>query len=381
MVEKITIQPREVRGLGNIVTERTNKDFIGDKCRVQQQTTTVNNVSRKTFSVDGGTSGLTPTYLTVEGPTVVDLGTETLTFTAHLFDATDDTKVTNHTITCVVNGEKYEKSTGSNGDKCVFSIPNDLEEGTYKLTFAYNQIQSHGWSYKNWTLNVVDTDDLELCVLPIRSTIQTDDEDTVISRFRSGLSGIKGKLIYFFERYIIGNLRLYLSKDIIQTGDEDSVSAVYRDEDGGAISDTVIYFFQRYLPSGLRVKLSKQIIQNGDTDTVSAILRDGSGAGIVGEIVYFFERYALYALHLMSDTNTVQKDGYADISVTLKDEDGSAIKGEIVYFYEKYVPTTLTLKSDKSVMQKDDYADLSATLKDKDGSLVQSKWIYFYAKE
>ena len=378
MVEKITIQPREVRGLGNIVSEKTSKEFLADGCRVQQQTTTVNNVSRKTFSADGGVSVLTKTKLVVEGPTLVDLRDESMVFKATLYDMPAETIVTGHIVRCLVNGEIYEKSTGSSGT-ATFTIPNEFEEGVYNLTFVFNTIQQRAWSYRNWTITVADESDLGLCVLPIARTIQTGIVDTVLARYTTGAWGIKGKVIHFFERYLESTLNLLSSKNISFIGDVTGLTAIYRDENGSGIQDTLIYFFERYLLSSLRLSIPDNV-QTGTVVPVSAVLRDDDGSGVYNETVYFFERYAPldvrtgFSMPVMEigDTNTV--------SAYLRDEDGSGIVGETVYFYEQYAPLNMRFAIGKEVLQVDDVSTVSAIYRDEDGSGIPDKTLYFFER-
>ena len=331
MVEKITIAPKEVRGLGNIVMEKEAKNFLADKARVQKYNVNVNNITRKVFSVDGGVSTLTPTKLVVDGPTIVDIRRESLDFSVGFYDLPGMTPVNRGRIRCFVGDLVYEEVTDSTGT-AEFSIPNEFDEGILTLTFVYNAIQQRGWSYKQWSVTITGDSDFGLCLLPIREVTQLNDVDPLVARYTTGKWGVKNKLIWFFERYIADSLTLSTSKDVSFIGDTVGVSALYVDPDGSPLPSKPVYFFERYAPLSVRASFTRPVLEVDETSTVSAVYRDEDGSGIAGETVYFFERYAPVKVRLWCSSYSVTVGDALLLTGSLRDEDGSAIKGETLGF-------------------------------------------------
>ena len=198
MVEKITINPKKVRGLGNIVSEKTRNNFLPVNCRSRDgQTGTINGIERDVFFVDMGVNGLTPTYLEVSGPTMVDFSTENIIFTVSLLNSNTDERIvevnnggSHASILCIFNEETYSATVNNEGI-ATFSISNEFDGGVYTLEFLFNTVAEYTHSYKNWRLIIGDLSDNTLEVLPLKNTIQNTVITPVLARFRSGGFGVK----------------------------------------------------------------------------------------------------------------------------------------------------------------------------------------------
>ena len=78
MVEKITITPTEVRGLGNILSPKNSSDFSQYISHINQTTDTINGVTTTVYELTYGTTSL---LLTVTESYVASGNTVTLTAT------------------------------------------------------------------------------------------------------------------------------------------------------------------------------------------------------------------------------------------------------------------------------------------------------------
>ena len=111
MTDKITLLPRMVRGLGNIVVAKTVDNFLPRTGRVMQDT--VNGINRTVFRVQHEGVSMTPVYLDVTAPSVVDVSAENITFTVALKKESDDSVVTGQTVKYLIDDEINEVSTGT----------------------------------------------------------------------------------------------------------------------------------------------------------------------------------------------------------------------------------------------------------------------------
>ena len=78
MVEKITITPTEVRGLGNILSPKNSSDFSPYISHINQTTDTINGVTTTVYELTYGTTSL---LLTVTESYVASGSSVTLTAT------------------------------------------------------------------------------------------------------------------------------------------------------------------------------------------------------------------------------------------------------------------------------------------------------------
>ena len=63
MVEKITITPNHIRGMGNIIDPKTDDDFTVEDCTITESTDTVNGLTVPVFELEDTFTPPTPTYI------------------------------------------------------------------------------------------------------------------------------------------------------------------------------------------------------------------------------------------------------------------------------------------------------------------------------
>ena len=111
MVEKIIINPQKIRGLGNIVSKKTEDDFTLSGCNIDEGTDTVNGVSSTVFSLE---SNSVHDYSIAFGSSTYNAIAGSCTVTVTLLD--DGVAVSGATISVTGSDSSlYTGITNSNG--------------------------------------------------------------------------------------------------------------------------------------------------------------------------------------------------------------------------------------------------------------------------
>lgn len=277
MTEKITLTPGDVRGLGNIVSHKTEKNFLPVDCRIHTpQQATVDGLTRDVFLVDMSPTGtLVDTYITVDGPSIVELSDEEITFNVALYRS-DGVRVKSVPLVCMTGDSVLEVTSDQYG-YAEFTVPNTFTEGWYTFTFASQTIVVQDDvrfdnAYRNHSFVVVDdVGEYYFDLIGVENPIQTGSVSHLISRFCVDGVGVPASTVYFFEEYVKSVLRGLASLESFQSGDAVTLSAELKDTDGSAVQEAQVYFF----------------MQNEDSEPYDAILSVSKSQVMVGESIVF----------------------------------------------------------------------------------------------
>lgn len=237
MVEVFSVNPQNIRGLGNIIESKTGDDFNEYKAYTTSGTDTIDGVSRTVYTSEYKVgSNLTITY-----PNLIGASATSFTVSATLKDSSNNALQYQY-IYLDVNGTVIRKPTGSDG----VTTPNFT----------------------------VDTD---------------GSEEYTLKAYFLGSSSISGCVA--FGKVHSGDpdtLTLISDKPITQNNDTSHLIAVLSDSET-KIPRQIIKFYEVYEPTTLTVTTTTPIIQSGDTATIKATLRDEDGSLIKGETIKFYE--------------------------------------------------------------------------------------------
>ena len=291
MTEKITITPNEVRGLGNIVSEKNYKNFLPVDCRLHEpQQATVNGVTRDVFLVDMSPAGtLVDTYVSVDGPSIVDLDDEEIVFTVALYQD-NGVRVTNVPLTCLTPDGEVVNATSNQYGYATFTLPNVYSEGRYTFTFASQTIiiqdnQRFDNAYRNHSLLVVSDDgEYYFDLISVENPIQTGSVSHLISRFCVDGIGVPSSTVYFFEEFTKSVLKGSASLESFVSGETTTLSAELKDTDGSAVQEAPVYFFMESDSSvyDILLTVSKSQVMMGETITFTVTALDENGYGVPG---------------------------------------------------------------------------------------------------
>ena len=239
-MEKVIINPSDVRALGNIVSPKVLADYKEYWSNISSSSETVDNYNLPVFvlSYAGGSS------LTLTSAKWVTPVSGSFTVTVVLKDYTDS-PLTSKTVSCTVNdGEtSLSATTGSDG---VASFTVSTVEGVceYYLRFSYagNSSYSSGCFL---SAKIVTGDSSSVAFGSLwadKPIIQTGDTSNIIT----SLTGVDcngdsvpvvGQLVKFYESWT-PVLRVGANPSIIQTGDTTDLSAQLYDSDGSLIRES-----------------------------------------------------------------------------------------------------------------------------------------------
>lgn len=290
MTEKITLTPNEVRGLGNIVSEKTEKNFLPVDCRIHApQQATVNGVTRDVFLVDMSPAGtLVDTYITVDGPSIVELSDEEITFNVALHRS-DGVRVKTVPLVCMT-GDSVLEVTSDDYGYAEFTVPNTFEEGRYTFTFASQTIVVQDGvrfdnAYHNHSFVVVgDSGESYFELMCPDNQIQMNAVAHLIGRFCVDGVGIPGSTLYFFEEFTKSVLRCSASVESFVSGETSVLSVECKDSDGSAVQEAPVYFFVESDSEVYDILLtaSKSQVMMGETSIFTVTAIDEKGRGVPG---------------------------------------------------------------------------------------------------
>ena len=379
MVDKITINPLDVRGAGDIVSPKTAYDFGFYNSYVNQTTALVNGVPMTVFNMGSRSQESLELDFDKFVNYTEDLNSFPLRAT---LKNSNGNPLVGKRLTCTVNGvDVYSANTNSRG-QVVFNVPVKYSGGYYctvqYITQTGSNVGGATRSVKvfvgelnsitlNASQNPVGTGDLSALVCNVDCLI--DDERVPAPNVP----------VNFYEEYIMDKLRI-TSGDTVQDGDVLPLTARLSDVDGSAIPDQTVEFYEEWESGDLVFVNPVDIIQSGTVLPVSARLTDLDGSGISGETIMFYEEYETDHLNLKLGKTVIESDEVATISATLHDRDGSLIQvaGTTVRFYEEYSISDVNLFVDKSVIIPDERVVLSASVRDEDGSAIPNQTVFFY---
>ena len=224
-MEKIIVNPLNVRGLGNVVDE---DNTLGE---YNSHLTTVTD---STYGSVWNSEYLTGSYLSLEYDKVIaSIGDLTVSLT--LKDNTD-TVIGSASVTCYFDGNTYTATTDNTG-VASFTLP-VTETGYHSFKVVYEGTNSIAGCIKLGSFYCGGLEHIEL--VSTENIIQEDDTIGLISIVSPVVPGVS---INFYEIYTPTSLSISSDKSIFQSGETATIKAVLRDEDGSRIKGETINIY------------------------------------------------------------------------------------------------------------------------------------------
>ena len=241
-MEKIIIEPKEVRGLGDIVSPKTSSDFLG-----------WNNALTSSTDSDYGTV-YTGSYLAGSVLTVSSGRWRTVAGDSFPVGITLKTRsnsaISSASVKCVVNNDTVLTATTASDGTATFSIPKTSGVCVYDLWFTYAGTSSVAGCFRGFRVLLGDND-FDLDLIGESEIIQSGDRDVLLATVSAEncngeVVGVPGETVYFFEEWT-PNVRLSGEASIIQSSDTDVLTAQLIDNEDGSIvkeSGHTVYFYK-----------------------------------------------------------------------------------------------------------------------------------------
>lgn len=230
MVDKITVYPESVRGLGDIVSPKAVKDY-------DEYNSSVRISGEYGSDVLFSMSYMTGSYLMItSAPRYIGPTVSSFNISARLYNSETGNTVSGGVIYCYVNDVLQEtKVTDPNVS---FTIPVDFTSTVYKVKLVFNGLdntRSGCFAIRR----VIVASDLGLDFTVIPSIIQVDETSNLLATIKGtgvdgGIIGVPGQTVKFYETYTPG-LGVTSDKSIIQSGETCNVTAQLKDADDGSL--------------------------------------------------------------------------------------------------------------------------------------------------
>ena len=225
-MEKIIVNPLNVRGLGNVV----DADNV-----MGEYNSLLTSVSDSTYGSVWNSEYLTGSYLSLSYDKVIaSIGDLTVSLT--LKDNTD-TVIGSASVTCYFDGNTYTATTDNTG-VASFTLP-VTETGYHSFKVVYEGTNSIAGCIKLGSFYCGGLEHIEL--VSTENIIQEDDTIGLISIVSPGVPGVS---VNFYEVYEPNTLTLTCSPLVFQSGDTATIKAILRDEDGSRIKGETINIYE-----------------------------------------------------------------------------------------------------------------------------------------
>ena len=292
MVDKITVNPGEVRGAGNIVSPKSLSDFSCYASKLSAGTESVNGANMTVYTEQylQGTffwSTYIPRFVPYTGQESFNVPT-TLTKSGVVEN------ISGATVKCYVNNELLSTdTTDSNGD-VEFTIPLEDSVNVYNIKLLYAGDNTNAGCFLSRKIVVGDVEDLDL--IAESDITQTGETDQLLATL-SGVGidgesiGIPGQSVSLYESWTPG---LRVSAPIVQSGDVANINAQLVDAADGSLvreSGETIRVYEEWTP-GLKI-LAPNIIQSADTVNATVQLVDTVDGSYVRESGHSVTLYAI----------------------------------------------------------------------------------------
>ena len=197
-MERVIVNPGNVRGLGNIVSPKTLTDFSVCNGKLASSTESVNNVDMTVYT----SSYLAGSSLSLSYTNLIATTDTSFTISVALKDNTDSA-VNGATVYLLVNDASPVSATTNSSGVATFSVDSD-GSSKYNLKCYYDGSVSLGGSVAFGIVYCVDVE--ELTLIASKNNIQITDTDCLIATLTgtnldSEPVRIKGQLIEIFEEY------------------------------------------------------------------------------------------------------------------------------------------------------------------------------------
>ena len=381
MVDKITVNPSEVRGAGDIVSPKTSSDFSFYNSYIQSSTQSVNDAPMTVYQMfKWGNYNLV-----LDFDKFVAYSEELTSFPVEVtLKNQNDKAVVGATLTCTVNGNTVLSGVTNSRGMVTFNVP-VTHDGFYDCTVKYSvQTSTSGGVSgvtKSFEVYVVELNNIRLraSLNPVGigdTSVLLCNAEYVMENKTFPAPFVP---ISFYEEYVLDKIRMF-GRNVVGSGDVLPLQARVSDIDGSGIPDQPVKFFEEWEDGDLIFVNPVPAIQTGDVATVSARLSDVDGSGISGETIMFYEEYEVSSIHVKVDKPVVETGGVVPVSASLHDVDGSRIQvaGTPVNFYEEYIISDVNLYGDKTGIIPGEIVGFKASVRDEDGSAVPNQDVIFF---
>ena len=236
-MERISVIPESIRGLGNVVSPKSISDFMLDGGYL-----TYNGSELVDGKVTGsyGLSHLADCVLTLTVPS--SISGDSFVVSGLLKTHGGLSVISGATVYCQVNNGDILSGTTNSSGVVEFTIP-VTGASVYGGRVFYNGDSSHGAVFTSFSIVTAVADSIDLVS----------------------------------------------DKSVIGTGDVAELLATVKTEDDKPVPYQTVYFFEEYTPYSINLSAVPQIIQSGNTSDFKATLHDEDGSLIEGETIYFYE--------------------------------------------------------------------------------------------
>lgn len=376
MVEKITVNPAEVRGAGDIVSPKTLSDFSCYNSKLVSNIESVNGANMTVFTesyMDGATfAGTVPRFIRYTGQSSVLIN-------PGLFNGS--TAISGASVKCYVNNVLVSTvQTASNGD-VNFNMPVSDSVNVYNLRLVYDGTSTVAGCFLSKKITVANVEGLTL-LAETEITENGESDKLLATLYGTGIDGepigIPGQTITVYEEYLPGVT--VSAPSILQMGDEKNIVVQLIDtEDGSHLSmeGVSVSLVEEYTP-GVELEVPS-IIQTGDNVNLTAQLidtLDGSHVSQSDIPVTIYEEYTP-GVGVIAPL-VLQTGDDVDLIVQLIDtSDGSRLQESGIHagLYEVYTPG-MKVSANPQTMQSGDSSNITVQLVDNDdGSLIDEPGI------
>lgn len=376
MVEKITVNPAEVRGAGDIVSPKTLSDFSCYNSKLVSNIESVNGANMTVFTEsyrNGATfAGTVPRFIRYTGQSSVLIN-------PGLFNGSS--AISGASVKCYVNNVLVSTvQTASNGD-VNFNMPVSDSVNVYNLRLVYDGTSTLAGCFLSKKITVANVEGLTL-LAETEITENGESDKLLATLYGTGIDGepigIPGQTVTVYEEYLPGVT--VSTPSILQSGDEKNIVVQLIDtEDGSHLSmeGVSVSLVEEYTP-GVELEVPS-IIQTGDNVNLTAQLidtLDGSHLSRSGVPVTLYEEYTP-GVGVIAPL-VLQTGDDVDLIVQLIDtSDGSKLQesGIQAGLYEVYTPG-MKVSANPQTMQSGDSSDITVQLVDsEDGSLIDEAGI------
>ena len=310
-MDRIVLTPEQVRGLGNIVGDKSIGAFAGRYCTVSSATDTVGGQSESVWKT---TRTNTAYSLTVDYPVKVTPNSN--------FDVSVSVSSGTVFFYCIWNNEVY--STSSKVSSYTFSLP-AVMSGRNTVTVYCSSTDGGSVLASRSVPVIVDDASSTVKMVDTLNLTESGVSTDVFAEYKVGDVGVAWDTVYFYEVYDKLLRWLRSSPEMVESGSSVDVGALLVDSDGSRVPGETVYFYEAY--EGVRINLTRSvnILENGDTLSLTAKVRDGDESLITGETVSFYRNGELLG------TGTSDSTGVATYEY-----EGTGFDGDDVSFVAGY---------------------------------------------
>lgn len=378
-MERVIVRPGDVRGLGDVVEEKSVNDYGFYKAFVAESSETVDNQPVLVFR-KGNRDDQEVIRLDFESFVSWYDGLNSFTVTATLVNGSGRVLV-GKTLSCVVNNEVILQGRTNSRGQVRFDVPVD-GPGEYNLKIEYKvssgELVYGAVSFAHVYVGVADSLVVDsLMGEGVQESDSTGVVGTVSCRIGDEVYPVHGVPVSFYEEYTKSDIR-YTGKKVVGFDDVLPLTARVSDSDGSGIPGEPVSFYEEWEYANFNLLVDDHVV-DGDNANVSARLTDSDGSGISGETILFYEEYTPASVVV----NAGRRVGVTDtdvVSAFIRDTDGSRVQssGVTVSFYEVYYLMNVDVWSSNRIVGVSDETGLSARVSGVNGEGIPEIPVTFY---